>query len=196
MRENGSAILVTGYKAHELGIFSRDHPGIQVIRYALKKKMREYVEDGAQWFVISGQTGVELWAGQACLELRDSDQLNVNLAVLMPFLNQEEHYKEWQQEIYAQTLEGADYTGYISKRPYESPVQLRQKNEFLVAKTDAMLIIYDEESPGSPNYSLSVAKRKARSTAYPIQAINRFDLDFAAEDLLQQNPDYWTNNDA
>lgn len=150
MAEIETAILVTGYKAHELGIFSNNHPGIQVIRYALKKRMLECVENGVQWFVISGQTGVELWAGEVCLELKRDEKMNVNLAILMPFLNQEEHYKDWQQELYTSIIEQADYVGTISNRPYENPIQLRQKNEFLVLKTDAMLIVYDEETDGSP----------------------------------------------
>ncbi len=192
LTEEGKAILVTGYKAHELGIYSADHQGISVIRYALKKSMREFADQGAQWFVISGQTGVELWAGRVCIELRDEEKLNVHLAVLVPFLNQEEHYKEWQQELYTDVLGQADYTGAISNRPYENPAQLRLKNDFLVAKTEAMLIVYDEEAPGTPKYYLAAAKRKKRNHDYPIQSINRYDLDFAAEDLQQQNPNYWT----
>jgi uncharacterized phage-like protein YoqJ len=196
MHEDGSVILVTGYKAHELGVFSSDHPGIPVISYALKEKIREYAEDGATWFVVSGQTGVELWAGQVCLELRDNDKMSIKLAVLMPFLNQEEHYKDWQKELYVHVLEQADYTGFISNHPYENPSQLRQKNDFLVAKTDAMLIVYDEESPGSPNFYLGAARRKANKSDYPIQTIDRYDLELASEELQQQNPDYWTGGDA
>ncbi|MCO7176213.1 SLOG family protein [Sporolactobacillus kofuensis] len=195
MDQEESVILVTGYKAHELGIFSSDHPGVQVICYALKQKMKACINNGAKWFVISGQTGVELWAGQVCLDLRDKEKMDVKLAVLMPFLNQEEHYKEWQQELYNQVLDQADYCGAISDRPYESPVQLRQKNTFLIAKTDAMLIVYDEETPGSPNYYLSEARKKARNQPYPIWTLNRFDLDYASEDMVQQNPEYWSQGE-
>ncbi|MCL1631744.1 SLOG family protein [Sporolactobacillus sp. CPB3-1] len=193
MRDQESVILITGYKAHELGVFTADHPGIQTIRYILEKKILAYVEQGALWFVISGQTGVELWAGEVCLKLRDSGQINVKLAVLMPFLNQEAHYKEWQKECYLKVLDHADYAASISNRPYEGPEQLRQKNDFLVAKTDAMLIIYDEEKKGSPVFYLNAAKRKKKQTHYPIQMINHYDLDLAADDLQQQNPDYWSN---
>lgn len=196
MAENETAILVTGYKAHELGIFSNNHPGIQVIRYALKKRMLECVENGVQWFVISGQTGVELWAGEVCLELKRDEKMNVNLAILMPFLNQEEHYKDWQQELYTSIIEQADYVGTISNRPYENPIQLRQKNEFLVLKTDAMLIVYDEETDGSPKYYLSAAHRKAKNQNYPIWTINRYDLEFASEEIQQQNSDYWSQGDS
>lgn len=191
--DNQEVILVTGYKPHELGIFSADHPGIPVIRYCLKKRMRELADQGTKWFVISGQAGTELWAGDACLELKkEEDRSDVKLAVLVPFLNQEERYKNWLKEQYYRIMEAADFTGAISSRPYESPMQLRQKNEFLVAKTDGALVLYDDETPGSPKYCLAAAKRKAQRQHYPIMMLDQFELSFASEELQQQNPDYWS----
>ncbi|CAM3170855.1 SLOG family protein [Sporolactobacillus spathodeae] len=187
----GHSFLVSGYTANELGVFAANHPGIPSILHCLKKKLRELVENGTDWFVISGQAGVELWAGQTVLTLKNEEKLPVHLAVLPPFLDQENRYKDWMKEIYYSVLEQSDFTQPISNRPYEQPLQLKQKNDFLVNKTDGLLLLYDEEAPGSPNYYLSAAKKKAARTPYPIQLINRFDLEDAAEDLRQQNPEYW-----
>lgn len=183
-------MLVTGYKPNELGIFSADHPGIQVIRYCLKAQIKNLAGSGTKWIVISGQPGVELWAGETCLELK-TDFPDLKLAVLVPFIGQEERFRDWVKMPYNHVLEAADFTGAISNRPYESPGQLRQKNEFLVSKTDGMVILYDEETPGSPQYYLSAARKRARHGSYPIMAIDRYDIDFASEELKQQNPEYW-----
>ncbi|MDD9148770.1 MULTISPECIES: DUF1273 domain-containing protein [unclassified Sporolactobacillus] len=190
--DHSEVVLVTGYKPYELGIFTADHQGIPVIRYCLKKQIRRLADEGTTWFVISGQAGVELWAGDACLEVKKEDGLDIKLAVLVPFLNQEVRYKDWLKEQYYRIIEAADFTGAISRRPYESPVQLRQKNDYLVAKTDGALVLYDEETPGSPKYCLAAAKRKAGNEDYPIRMIDRYDLSSAAEELQQQNPDYWS----
>ncbi|RYL92125.1 DUF1273 domain-containing protein [Sporolactobacillus sp. THM7-4] len=186
------AVLVTGYKPHELGIFSADHPGIPVIRYGLKVQMRQLAGEGAKWFVISGQPGVELWAADVCLELKREERLDVRLAVLPPFLDQEERYPGWVREQYDKILQAADFSEPISNRPYQSPLQLRQKNDFLTEKTDALLILYDEEKPGSPDYYLTAARRKAQKQSYPIFFIDRYDLDTAAEEWKEQSPDYWS----
>lgn len=183
-------VLVTGYKPGELGIFSEDHPGIRVIRYCLKMRIKELADSGTKWIVISGQPGVELWAGEVCIELK-KEFPDLKLAVLVPFIGQDERYKEWVKLQYNKILEAADFTGAISNRPYESPKQLQQKNDFLVSRTDGMLVLYDEETPGSPQYYLSAARKKAQREPYPIATVNRYDLDFASEDLRQQNPDYW-----
>ncbi len=183
-------LLVTGYQPRELSIFSGHHPGIRVIRYCLNDKIRDYVENGTKWIVISGQAGIELWTGEVCLELK-KDYPDLKLAVLIPFLHQEAHYSDWMQQAYAHVLAAADYTAAISRRPYESPAQLRNKNRFLVAKTDGLLMVYDEEQPGSPDYFLRAARREARRRPYPIRLIDRFDLEEAAEECREMNPDDW-----
>lgn len=185
------AILVTGYKAYELGVFNADHPGIRVIRHCLRKQMRELIDKGAKWIVISGQSGVELLAGEICLDMK-KEYPEIRLAVLVPFIGQDERYREWEKELYDHILGAADFTGAISNRPYEGPWQLRQKNRFLVEKTDGLLLIYDDETPGTPRYYLDEAARKASKKSYPIYRINRYDFESATEDLQQQDPKYWS----
>lgn len=186
------AVLITGYKPYELGIHAADHPGIPVIRYCLKNHIRRLAENGTHWFVISGSPGVELWAADACLELKkEGRQPTFQLAVLVPFLNQEDRYKGWIRQQYDHILDSADFAAAITRRPYDNPGQLRLKNDFLVSKTDALLILYDEETPGSPQYMLKTAQTKADHVRYPIMTIDRYDIERAAEDLRQQDPDHW-----
>lgn len=184
------ALLVVGYQPYELGIFSANHPGILVIRHCLRMHLQEMADAGIKWVVISGEPGVELWAAEETLKLKATFP-DLKLAVLMPFLGQEERYKDWIREQYQAVLEKADFTGAISNRPYESPIQLRQKNDFLVAKTDGMLVLSDQEKPGSPRYYLAAARKRAKREAYPVTVIDRYDLELASEDLREQDPDYW-----
>lgn len=188
---DGKAVLITGYKPHELGIYSDEHPGVPVIKYCLKASLLQLIDGGASWFVISGQPGVELWAAEVVLALKQ-ESYGIHLAVIVPFLEQETKWKEAQKEKYYAILEQADFVDAISKRPYDSPVQLRQKNDFLVAKTDGMLILYDDSKPGSPEYYLGPARRKAQHQLYPIFTIDRYDLELASQDLKEQDPDYWS----
>ena len=63
-------IYVTGYRAHELGIFNDKHPGIAVIKKALYDQLYQLCDAGLEWIVISGQLGVESWAAETVLELK------------------------------------------------------------------------------------------------------------------------------
>ncbi|MTT32931.1 DUF1273 family protein [Terrilactibacillus sp. BCM23-1] len=183
--------LITGYKPHELGIFSEKHEGIRVIKHCIRSQILQLVEEGVQWFIISGQLGVEIWAAEEILTLKE-EGYEMKLAVLPPFYEQEERWSETMKETYQRILSEADFTDFISKRPYQSPLQLKQKNDFLVDKSDGILLLYDTEQPGTPKYYLQAANIKNKRGHYPIRFITRYDIESAAEELREQDPNYWT----
>lgn len=186
-----NACAITGYKPFELGIFSEEHPSIEIIKYSLRSKIIQMMDEGMEWFVISGQTGIELWSGEVILELKQ-EGLPLKLAVLLPFLNQEERWKEPVQNVFHRVIEQADFVDAISKREYDSPKQFQQKNTFIVLNTVSCLLVYDEEAPGSPQYFLTVARQKADRETYTITMITRYDLEDAELGLRMQDPTYWT----
>jgi uncharacterized phage-like protein YoqJ len=182
--------LVTGYKAHEIGIFDNKHPGVKIIKKVLKNKLISLIEEGLEWVIISGQPGVEMWAGECVIELKE-EYKHLKLGVLTPFLNQEERWKDNAKEQYNILLSEADYVDSISKKPYEDPSQLRIKNQYLVSKTDGIVIIYDEDKPGSPSYYLTEAQKKQQQDYYEILYITPYDIESAAEMEHENDPNYW-----
>ncbi|WP_438445330.1 DUF1273 domain-containing protein [Gorillibacterium sp. sgz5001074] len=174
-------ILITGYKASELGIHSMKHPGIPIIKKAVAKVLRGLLEDGLEWVVVSGQWGVELWAAEAALELRE-EYPALRLAVITPYENQEEHWGEEKQEWYRSLLARADYKACVSKRGYEGPWQFKAKDRFLLRNTDGLLLLYDEEKEGSPRYLRAEAQRYAAIEPYRIITITAQDLQDTADE--------------
>lgn len=128
------SLLVTGYKAHELGVFSEKHVGISWIKKTLEKRIRSYVEEGLEWVVTSGQTGVEQWAIDVVISLRESEYPELRLAVLPPFEQQEANWKDETKALYIERLAKADFVQCISKRPYENPNQLKAKKRVSCAE--------------------------------------------------------------
>ncbi|MFC7370575.1 DUF1273 domain-containing protein [Fictibacillus iocasae] len=175
-------LLVTGYKSHELGIFKENHEGVYYIKKALLSKLSAFVEEGLEWVIISGQTGVEMWAAEVVISLKERLP-ELKLAVITPFLEQEKNWNETKQEQYEEILMQADYVDSVTKRPYENPGQLKVKNAFLVAKTEGMLILFDEEKEGSPKYYLQAARQKQeRGETYEIHFITPYDLELIYQD--------------
>ncbi|MGD6815812.1 DUF1273 domain-containing protein [Metabacillus sp. 84] len=175
-------IAVTGYKPHEIGVFSKSHPAVFYIKKLIEKELRVLVEEGLEWVVISGQLGVELWAAEVVIELR-LEYPELQLAVLTPFLGQEEKWNPANKEQYESILMEADFTDSITKRPYESPKQFILKNQFIIQKTDGLLLIYDEEKPGSPKFLYDTARKMSTQHEYTIRAFSFFDLQMIVEEL-------------
>jgi uncharacterized phage-like protein YoqJ len=181
-------LLISGYKAHELGIFSDKHDGVYYIKKAIEQRIRTFLDEGLEWVIISGQPGVEMWAAEVVFILQEEFP-DLKLAVLTPFLEQESRWKENVQEKYHEILAQADFVDSVSRKPYENPQQLRVKNLFLVQKSDAILLLYDEEKDGSPKYYLQAAKQKQEmDSSYEIFYITPYDLDvIVQEEQWNQN---------
>lgn len=180
-------LLITGYKAAELGIHSMKHPGIPIIQKAVVKELTSLMDEGLEWIVVSGQWGVELWAAEAVLDLKGTYP-HLKLAVITPFLEQEEHWSEEKQEWYRSLLRRADYVNSVTKSKYDGPWQFRAKDQFLLRNTDGLLLLYDEEKEGSPKYIKALAERYAGSNPYRILTITAQDLQDAAD---EERPEIW-----
>ncbi len=113
-----------------------------------------------EWILISGQLGTELWAAETAYDLRE-EYPELKVAVITPFYGQEEKWKEPNKEMYEAVLAQADYEESLTHRPYESPLQFRQKNAFFIEKSDALLLLYDPEMEGSPKYMLASRQKNA-----------------------------------
>ena len=168
-------LYVTGYKAFELGVFKQDHEAVKYIKKAIQSHLLAIVEEGLEWVIISGQLGTELWAAEVVFDLRE-EYTQLKLGILLPFLNQEESWNEMNREYYQSILAQADFVDAIFKKPYEGPQQLRIKNQYMVQKSDAMLILYDSEKEGSPKYPYLEAQKRQDQSTYPIWQINFDDL--------------------
>lgn len=84
------------------------------------------MDEGLEWILISGQLGAELWAAEAAYDLQE-EYPDLKVAVITPFYEQEKNWKEPNKEQYEAVLAQADYEASLTHRPYESPLQFKQK---------------------------------------------------------------------
>ncbi len=177
------SLYITGYRAHELGIFNDKHPGVAIIKTALENQLRVLIEDGLEWIVISGQQGVETWAAQVVIELKN-DYPELKYSIITPFLEQEKNWNEHKQATYMHIVSNADFVTSVTKRPYEAPWQFIEKDKFIIDNTDGTLLVYDEENEGSPKYVLRlIQKYQEQHDDYLLLMINAYDLQTIAEEM-------------
>ncbi|PIC64324.1 hypothetical protein CSV79_07590 [Sporosarcina sp. P13] len=178
-------LVVSGYKAHELGIFNEQHPGIAIIKKALTDQLLTMLDQGLEWVIISGQLGVETWAIECVWDLQE-DYPHLQYAVITPFLDQQANWNETKKETYEQLIALADYFVSLTNKPYEAPWQFVEKNKFLLRNSDALLLVYDEENEGSPKFIKQMAAQLAETTNYELLTITADDLQLIAEDLQRE----------
>ncbi|MCL6457351.1 MAG: DUF1273 domain-containing protein [Gorillibacterium sp.] len=175
-------ILVTGYRAHELGISNQKHQGITYIKKAIAAQLIPLIEDGLAWVITPGQYGVDLWACEVGLELK-KQYPHLKVAILAAYSNPEAKWKEDKQNYYRQIVQTVDYYGLVSKEPYSGIWQLRARDDLLFKKTDGMLLFYDEEAgEASPRYFKERALKLQQQTGYRLLTIQAEDIQNIADD--------------
>ncbi|HCZ40065.1 DUF1273 domain-containing protein [Brochothrix thermosphacta] len=175
-------VAITGYKSFELGIFKDNDPSVTIIKKVIQQRLEQYIDEGLEWVIISGQLGIELWAGQVVIEMK-KEYPELQLAIIAPFIEQDSKWNETNKLAYSTLINAADYTNSVSHSPYESPQQFRDKDVFLIKNTDGALVIYDEEQEGGPKFILKLMAKYAETTDYIIDQVDFFQLqDIASGD--------------
>lgn len=176
------SILATGYRAHELGIYNQKHKGIVYIKKAIENKLVPLIEDGLEWVVTAGQYGVDLWACEVALALKERYP-QLKLSILSAYQSPEESWSE-EKQIYYRELAGAvDYYGVVSQQPYQGSWQLVARDDLLIRRTDGILLFYDEDSgEASPKFIKQRALKRQTADGYPIISITADDVQSIADD--------------
>ncbi|MED1205043.1 DUF1273 domain-containing protein [Heyndrickxia acidicola] len=172
---------ISGYKPFELGIYKNDHPAVKYIKTAIKRHLLNLLDEGLEWVLISGQLGVECWSAEVVLELQD-EYPDLKLAILTPFLEQEEKWSDQNKEYYEMISAQADFYESISRQPYQSPSQFQVKNRLFLHKSDCLIMMYDEQQEGSPKYFLEEARKYKDTIQYDIRIIDFYELQVIMEE--------------
>ena len=96
----------TGHRPERLGM-----PEIEVIS-GLKKEIRQAIADGFQTFISGMARGVDLWAAEIVLALRDEGAA-IRLICASPYQGFEARWSQNWQERYRRVLERADLVRFI-----------------------------------------------------------------------------------
>ncbi|WP_423189381.1 DUF1273 domain-containing protein [Alkalibacterium sp. f15] len=178
-------LYVSGYRSFELSIFSADDPKIDYIKKFFKRKLIEYIEQGMEWVIISGNLGTELWMGEVALDLK-ADYPELKLALLLPYTSFSSKWNEVNQMYYNSIVERADYINYTSNQDYANPGQLKNNQKFIVKNTDGCLLFYDMDHEGKVSFFYDQALKYQEKHPYKIETISFDELQWFINDLLEE----------
>ena len=176
------SLLVTGYRAHELGIYDQKHKGIPLIKKAIEARLLPLLDDGLEWVVTPGGYGTDLWACEVVIGLKRQYR-GLKLSVLTAYQHTEANWKEDKQHYYRGILQHVDYCAAVSKQPYSGPWQLTARDELLIKRTDGILLFYDEDAgEASPMHMKRRALKRHEADGYPILTLTAEDVQAMADD--------------
>lgn len=174
-------VLVTGYRHTDLGIFSEKDPKLVIIKKAIKRDCIHLLEDGAEWFIFTGNLGFESWVLEVLLELK-KEGYTFQMATIFTFANHGENWNEANQAKLA-AFKQVDFVKSAYPR-YENPKQFREYNQFLLENTDGAYIFYDPENETNLKYLYNLIVKK---DGYTSKTLTFEDLNEIAENFRENS---------
>lgn len=186
-------IFVSGYRSYELNIFDQKDPKYLYLKKFIKNRLCSYIEEGAEWFIITGQLGIELWAGEIVLELQEENP-DIHLGVLLPYTSFGEKWNDTNRNLLEKVTHQANYVNYTSNKDYESPKQLNANQVFTIRNTDGAFLIYDtimeEAAAGSPKYVYDLIQKRQENSTYELNLVSFEEIEFFIHEFNMVNENF------
>ena len=171
-----TSLLITGYKAFEIGISMEKDMRINIIKEAAKRDLIRFLEDGVDWLVFMGNLGFESWVLELVDDLKKDYEFQT--ATIFLFENQGENWNEANQAKLA-VFKQTDFVKYAYPA-YQSPSQFRDYNQFIIQNTDGAYLFYDEEQETKLKYLYQEMKKQEQ---YFIKKLTFDDLNEVTENF-------------
>lgn len=175
-------VYITGYKSFELNIFKNDAPEVKYLKKFIKHKLGQYIDEGLEWVLIQGQIGIELWAAEVVIELKQTYP-DLKLGIVTPFNGHTSRWNETNQLAYEKIVSQADFIDSIHHSEYQGPFQFKQADQFMLEHSDLTLLIYDESQEASPKYFKSMLVDFMQKTNYNCDIVTFDELTDFINDL-------------
>ena len=135
-------VCFTGHRPEKL---TRDEKSVMK---DLEKEIRKTVSDGLNVFITGMARGVDIWAAQIVLKLRD-EGCNVRLICACPYEGFERSWSQEWQKAYREILTVADFVKYVCNGYGPACFQIR--NEWMVNHSARVIAVYNGENGGTKN---------------------------------------------
>ncbi len=132
----------TGHRPEKL-----DRPETEIIAW-LETEIRKAVDDGFVTFISGMARGVDIWAAEIVLRLRD-DGLPIHLICASPFEGFERSWEEAWKSRYLAVIKQADLVKYICKSYSRACFQIR--NEWMVDRSARVIAVFNGQAGGTKN---------------------------------------------
>lgn len=120
----------------------------KAIKKDLEKEIRQAVAGGLNVFITGMARGVDIWAAQIVLMLRD-EGYDVKLMCVCPYEGFERSWNQEWQKAYREILAAADFVKYVCEGYNRTCFQAR--NEWMVNHSARVIAVFNGEKSGTKN---------------------------------------------
>lgn len=127
----------------------------ELIKEDLEKEIRQAVADGLTDFITGMAPGVDIWAAEIVINLREAGQ-PLGLICACPYEGFENKWEPEWKDRYREILSKADSTVYVCGHYSRGCFQIR--NQWMVDRSARVIAVFNGEKSGTKN-TINYAKR-------------------------------------
>ena len=119
-----------------------------LIKKDLENEIRQAIADGKNVFITGMARGVDIWAAEIVLKLRDAGQ-PIRLMCACPYDGFEQGWRNEWQEQYQAILAASDFVKYVCPSYNRACFQIR--NEWMVNHSARVIAVFNGTPSGTKN---------------------------------------------
>lgn len=132
------------------------------IKKGLKESILKAIHEGYTTFIAGMARGVDIWAGQIVLRLRQHNP-ELRLIVALPYPGCDTRWTANWRRQYAEVLKAADLVK--ASRPAYNTTSFQKRDEWMVDHASRVIAVYDGMSGGTKN-TIVYAKKNGIEVEY------------------------------
>ena len=134
---------ITGHRPARFKFKYNEHYKLCIkIKKALASEIKACYEKGVRRFWVGGAIGVDTWAAEILLELKQQERYkDIELYVAIPFPDYDAKFDAKQKARCRDILKGC--TGSVVVAPNYSPDVYQKRNYYMVDHADCLIAVYD-----------------------------------------------------
>lgn len=142
----------TGHRPEKL-----NEPEREIMR-KLEIYIRQAIADGMNVFITGMAPGVDIWAAEIVIHLRDEEKLPIKLIAAVPHPDFDKRWSINWQKRYAAIMVAADLSREISPNCHRGVYQVR--NEWMVDHSARVIAVWNGQPSGTKNTIMYARRNK------------------------------------
>lgn len=138
---------IVGHKGTRFRFKYKDtNNGCKRLKRRMETQFILLYEKGVRQFWIAGGLGVDIWAGEILLRLKEKPEYSeIQLKTALPYVKFSEKWDDRSKCRMNFLVNHSTETKVVCTGNYSPAVCYRQKNRFLVEQADCLLAVYDND---------------------------------------------------
>lgn len=155
-----TACAFTGHRPSRFSFgYEEESPACIQLKRALALQIENLAATGIKHFYTGMALGVDTWAAEIVLNLRET-RTDIELTAVLPCETQSIRWAEPQRDKYFSIIQQCDYATMLSR--HYTPTCMMERNRYLVEHAGHLLAVYDGGPKGGTAYTVKYAEEMER----------------------------------